>query len=130
MKTLRYDLWPENVLFYFVVNGVRYGPEVNMTLPKNSYAESLVLNQLYETENYFYVLSGSTYTWGLQVIDGEIYLIMGQNQGSIDEMVAGKPVAGVRYFNMAGQEMQEANGICIAVITYTDGTTSAVKVVK
>ena len=48
----------------------------------------------------------------------------------IDEVNAGKTVAGVRYFNMAGQEMQEANGMTIVVTTYTDGTTSAVKVMK
>jgi predicted aspartyl protease len=49
---------------------------------------------------------------------------------SVNELVNGKAVAGVRYFNMAGQEMQEANGITIVVTTYTDGTTSAVKVIK
>ena len=49
---------------------------------------------------------------------------------SISEMNAGKTVAGVRYFNMAGQEMSEANGLTIVVTTYTDGTTSAVKVIK
>ena len=48
----------------------------------------------------------------------------------IDEMVSGRTVAGVRYFNMAGQEMSEANGLTIVVTTYTDGTTSAVKVMK
>ena len=48
----------------------------------------------------------------------------------IDEMTAGKTIANVRYFNMAGQEMQEANGMTIIVTTYTDGTTSAVKVMK
>ena len=48
----------------------------------------------------------------------------------IDEMMSGKTVAGVRYYNMAGQEMTEANGLTIVVTTYTDGTTSAVKVVK
>ena len=48
----------------------------------------------------------------------------------IDEMMSGKTVAGVRYFNMAGQEMTEANGLTIVVTTYTDGTTNAVKVVK
>ena len=48
----------------------------------------------------------------------------------IEEMMSGKQVAGVRYFNMAGQEMREANGLTIVVTTYTDGTTSAVKVVK
>ena len=49
---------------------------------------------------------------------------------SVNELVNGKTVAGVRYFNMAGQEMQEANGITIVVTTYTDGTTTAVKVIK
>ena len=48
----------------------------------------------------------------------------------IDEMNADKAVAGVRYFNMAGQEMQQAEGLTIVVTTYTDGTTSAVKVMK
>ncbi|MBQ3732125.1 MAG: hypothetical protein II905_10270 [Muribaculaceae bacterium] len=48
----------------------------------------------------------------------------------LSELVNGKAVAGVRYFNMAGQEMQEANGMTIVVTTYTDGTTSAVKVIK
>ena len=45
-------------------------------------------------------------------------------------MNGGKAIANVRYFNMAGQEMQEANGMTIVVTTYTDGTTSAVKVMK
>ena len=49
---------------------------------------------------------------------------------NIDEAAADKQVAGVRYFNMAGQEMTEANGLTIIVTTYTDGTTSAVKVMK
>ena len=48
----------------------------------------------------------------------------------IDEMNAGKAVADVRYFNMAGQEMQQADGLTIVVTTYTDGTSSAVKVIK
>ena len=48
----------------------------------------------------------------------------------IDEMIADKAVANVRYFNMAGQEMQQVDGLTIMVTTYTDGTTSAVKVVK
>ena len=53
-----------------------------------------------------------TETTGLELLNGE------------------KAVAGVRYFNLAGQEMQEANGMTIVVTTYTDGTTSAVKVMK
>ncbi len=131
MKTLHHYPWPEEVPFYFVVNGVRYGAETNMTLPEMGDAEHTILNPVYETENYFYVPAAFTYTWGLQFIDGEVYLLVAQGKMTgIDEMVEGKTVAGVRYFNMAGQEMQEANGICIAVTTYTDGTTSAVKVIK
>ncbi len=48
----------------------------------------------------------------------------------IDEVAEGKQVAGVRYFNMDGQEMQEANGLTIVVTSYTDGTTSTAKVMK
>ena len=48
----------------------------------------------------------------------------------VEELFAGKTVANVRYYNLAGQEMQQANGLTIMVTTFTDGTTSAVKVVK
>ena len=48
----------------------------------------------------------------------------------ISEVADGKTVAGVRYYNMAGQEMSEANGLTIMVVTFTDGTTTAAKVIK
>ena len=48
----------------------------------------------------------------------------------IEEMTTDKSVASVRYFNMAGQEMQLPNGMTIIVTTYTDGTSSAIKVMK
>ena len=48
----------------------------------------------------------------------------------VEEILAGKAVAGVRYFNMAGQEMQQAQGLTIVVTTYTDGTTTSAKVMK
>ena len=48
----------------------------------------------------------------------------------LTEMVGSKAVASQRFFNAAGQEMSEANGLTIVVTTYTDGTTSTVKVVK
>ena len=71
----------------------------------------------------------------------EAYAYVGENKSetaayeftvetALNELMGGKAVAGVRYFNMAGQEMQEANGMTIVVTTYTDGTTSAVKVMK
>ena len=48
----------------------------------------------------------------------------------INETAVDKQVAGVRYYNIAGQEMTEANGLTIVVTTYTDGSTSTAKVMK
>ena len=48
----------------------------------------------------------------------------------LDEIAGEKAVAGVRYFNVAGQEMAQPEGMTIVVTTYTDGTTIATKVVK
>lgn len=48
----------------------------------------------------------------------------------VDELLTGKTVAGVRYYNMMGQEMPEATGATIVVTTWTDGTTSVTKVMK
>ena len=55
---------------------------------------------------------------------------LNESTTAVDELTSAKTVAGTRYYNMAGQEMSEADGMCIAVTTYTDGTTSAVKVMK
>ena len=54
------------------------------------------------------------------------------NTGGIEELITDteKVVAGVRYYNIMGQEMQEINGLTIVVTTYTDGSHSAVKVIK
>ncbi len=52
------------------------------------------------------------------------------NTGSVNELNSNKQVVSVRYFNMVGQEMQQANGLTIMITTYTDGTTSAMKVIR
>ena len=80
------------------------------------------VNQSYRVEAYAYIgdVTSNTVAYEFTVT----------YPTGIDEMMGGKTVAGVRYFNMAGQEMQEANGVTIVVTTYTDGTTSAVKVMK
>ena len=49
---------------------------------------------------------------------------------AVNELNGDKAVAGVRYFNAMGQEMAQPNGMTIVVTTYTDGTTTAVKVMK
>ena len=70
------------------------------------------------------------------VVNGEVtpiaekVITVNNDYTGVNEIANGKAVAGVRYFNMAGQEMTEANGVTIVVTTYTDGTTSAVKVMK
>ena len=60
-----------------------------------------------------------------------VYLLT-KNTGGVEELVNDieKVVAGVRYYNIMGQEMTEINGLTIVVTTYTDGSHSAVKVIK
>ena len=48
----------------------------------------------------------------------------------LSEVAEGKAVAGVRYYNVAGQEMAQPSGLTIMVTTYSDGSTVATKVVK
>ncbi len=118
------------VPFYFVVDGVRMGGEEAM---QEAVLGNAMENPLYANDNMYWVLVGYNYTLGIAIDNetGDKYVYAAQaGFTGLDEVNGGKTVAGVRYFNMAGQEMSEANGICIAVTTYTDGTTSAVKVMK
>ena len=79
-----------------------------------------------------------THQVGIQVyytIDGErnasdiVYLEVFPDTG-VDELNATKQIANVRYYNMAGQEMAQPNGMTIKVTTYTDGTRTAAKIIK
>lgn len=49
---------------------------------------------------------------------------------AVNELSALKTVAGVRYYNMMGQEMATPSGATLVVTTYTDGTTTTAKVMK
>ena len=118
------------VPFYFVVNGVVYGAGENMQIAVDGDA---MQNPLYaDSENYYSVPVGFNYALGIAIpSDGNFYVYVSRAYPSgIDELANGKQIAGVRYFNMAGQEMQEVNGVTIVVTTYTDGTTSTAKVMK
>ena len=135
-----YDvIWPLYVNvgnFYFVIDDVAYGAEADGT---EAYLGDAMMNPLSaENTNTFYVYNGYSYSIGIHLVINEdtmeivgytAYVAKG-GPVSVDELVNGKTVAGVRYYNMAGQEMQEANGMTIVVTTYTDGTTSSVKVMK
>ena len=116
--------------FYFIVDGVTYGPEDNLTVPVMGNAN---MNPLFENENCWQIQAGYKYVVGIvtDIETGRKYVQISKGTFvDVDELNADKTVAGVRYFNMAGQEMQEANGMTIVVTTYTDGTTSATKVMK
>ena len=121
-----------NVDFIIIVDGVRYGAAEDGTL---CVLGDAMENPLSEGENH-YVLEhglGKVYNMGVAIDEftGNMYVYAAvAGFTDVNEMNADKAVAGVRYFNMAGQEMQEANGMTIVVTTYTDGTTSAVKVIK
>ena len=49
---------------------------------------------------------------------------------AVEELLAGKTVAGVRYYNMMGQEMTAVRGATLVITTYTDGSTCVTKVMK
>ena len=130
-----YPEFYEVASFYFLINGEAYGANEDMT---EAFLGDADMNPLTAGENTYFVGVGYSYTFGIHFIyDQNTMEFMGYSayvaKGGpvdVDEINAGKAVAGVRYFNMAGQEMQEANGMTIVVTTYTDGTTSAVKVMK
>ncbi len=121
-----------DIEYYIVVDGVRYGAAADGTL---TILGEAMKNPLTEGVNN-YVLGeglGKVYNMGVAIdeMTGDMYVYAAvAGYTDVNEMNADKAVAGVRYFNMAGQEMKEANGMTIVVTTYTDGTTSAAKVMK
>ena len=63
-------------------------------------------------------------------IANDAYAMVNDNSG-VEDINADKQVAAVRYINVAGQQSETPfSGVNIVVTTYTDGTTSTVKVVK
>ena len=127
------------VPYCFVVNGTRYGAPANLQATLMGEAANTVSNPLISGDNLYTVPVGFAYVLGVYMGGSEewggengyyVYCAQAVMTTGIDEMNANKAVAGVRYFNMAGQEMNEANGMTIVVTTYTDGTTSAAKVIK
>ena len=125
-----------NVPFYFIVNGERLGAEADMT-PFVFFASYLnYQTPLFATDFCYTVPVGYIYSFGvLFADDGNRYLLVQQGPipldiDGVDELNADKAIASVRYYNMAGQEMRQAEGLTIVVTTYIDGTSSAVKVIK
>lgn len=62
---------------------------------------------------------------------GETLITLGGGDVAVENINAGKAVAGVKYYNVAGQAADSAfEGVNIVVTTYADGTQNVVKVVK
>ena len=58
------------------------------------------------------------------------FTIQSSPVSGINELANGQNVVSVRYFNVTGQELSQPQGLTIMITTYSDGTTSAVKVMK
>ncbi len=132
----------EDELFTFDVEtyGALNGFDTDMTeIPYGFSGEDFYLRRVY----FYRTNTGDNpmFTWriGIQLnytVDGVtnksdiVYLEVYPKPLAVEEVNAGKEVSAVRYFNVAGQEMAQPNGLTIQVTTYTDGTTSATKVIK
>lgn len=67
-------------------------------------------------------------TDGCQTVEMGAFNIQVNNSSAVNEVVNGKAVARVEYFNVAGQQIaMPTSGITIIVTTYTDGTRSTTK---
>ena len=132
----------EDELFTF--DSETYGPlngfEEDMTeIPYGFSGEDFYLRRVY----FYRTNTGDNpmFSWriGIQLnytVDGVtnksdiVYLEVYDKPSAVDELNAGKTVSSVKYFNLAGQEMAQPSGLTIQVTTYSDGTTTAAKVIK
>jgi len=119
-----------NVPFYFIVNGVRYGADEALRLAVLGTALS---NPLFDSDECYVLPVGYNYNLGIAFSPSreEMYVYAAQaGYTGVNEMNSAKSITNVRYFNIMGQEMTQAQGLTIMVTTYSDGTTSTVKVMK
>ena len=126
--------------FYFIINGVNYGApgDAPVYVPDEMMGNSANTPLVEGSCNTYYVDYLFSYNLGIHLILDEdlmiagytAYIAKGGPVVEVEELAINKTVASVRYYNMAGQEMQNASGMSIKVTTYTDGTTNAVKVIK
>jgi gingipain R/gingipain K len=116
-----------------VNNETAEGTELHYNITLNG--ELIVEDAIYEdafaltVDGEYYIDFWATAPGMLDSSHGGLIFTIDPTTG-LSEVVAGKNIANVRYFNVAGQEMTQAEGLTIVVTTYTDGTTSAAKVVK
>ena len=65
-----------------------------------------------------------------QTVRPHSFVIAKNNATTVNEIVAGKAVAQVEYYNLAGQRIERpASGVTLVVTTYQDGTRTTAKVI-
>ena len=70
-------------------------------------------------------------TTACQSVRLDAFTMSVNNPSGFNEVVAGKTVAKVEYFNLAGQQIEQPeSGITFVVATYTDGTRSTSKIIR
>ena len=126
--------------FDYDTYGVLNGFDTDMTeIPYGYSGEDFYLRRVY----FYRTNKGDNpmFTWriGIQLnytVNGVtnksdiVYLDVYDKPSAVNELNAGKTVSSVKYFNLSGQEMTQPAGLTIQVTTYSDGTTSATKVIK
>ena len=139
---LTYSIYVDNdelFTFDYDTYGASNGFDTDMTeIPYGYSGYDFYLRRVYfyrtnEGENPFF-----TWRIGIQVhytVEGvrnssDIVYLEVYEPSAVSEMAGGKEVSAVRYFNMAGQELSQPQGLTIQVTTFTDGTTMATKVIK
>ena len=83
------------------------------------------------TKTYYIYAGGKARgSFKFEDIYADINLVI-DNKTAVEEIDVNKTVAGVVYYNLAGQQStQPVNGVNIVVTTYTDGSTTTAKVIK
>jgi len=139
---LTYSIYVDNdelFTFDYDTYGANNGFDTDMTeIPYGYSGYDFYLRRVYfyrtnQGENPFF-----TWRIGIQVhytVEGvrnssDIVYLEVYEPSAVSEMAGGKEVSAVRYFNMAGQELSQPQGLTIQVTTFTDGTTMATKVIK
>ena len=139
---LTYSIYVDNdelFTFDYDTYGANNGFDTDMTEIPYGYSGY----DFYLRRVYFYLTNEGDnpfFTWriGIQVhytVEGvrnssDIVYLEVYEPSAVSEMAGGKEVSAVRYFNMAGQELSQPQGLTIQVTTFTDGTTTATKVIK
>lgn len=125
--------YPEN-------DGHAYRIEVTPTEPSTIYVRTLSSNGYSEWLPYstpiWFMTAGEYIVEAYALADGKLASDYVSHEfeiipsTGINETATSKQIVNTRYFNAMGQEIQQPNGVTIVVTTYSDGTTTAVKVMK